>query len=157
MLTQEEIRAQIHAFDLDDYADPILKSVKNAIHIRREQVEDEAIPIGASKLGGSPDVPPDFTWYTYQDTPLTFIGQFRLSEVAPHDVDHLLPERGMLYFFYEGNSFPYEGDVSNATRVLYLPEEDVELRRIPHPTVKGKWRETGAASITCDIFSVDNN
>lgn len=61
---------------------------------------------GRSKLGGMPDVPPDFVWPTFKGKPLAFVGQLDLAALAvlggaapvlP------LPKSGMLSFFYDSD------------------------------------------------------
>ena len=70
----------------------------------------ETYKLGATRFGGQPDVPPDFVWPTYEgesydhvvkDRPLTFLAQFNCAELAQFDKEHLLPDHGLLSFFYE--------------------------------------------------------
>lgn len=56
---------------------------------------------GGTRFGGHPDVPPDFAWPAYNDRPLAFLAQFDCASLAQHDLDHLLPDHGVLSFFYE--------------------------------------------------------
>ncbi len=35
---------------------------RNAIRIQAAVVDEQMLPIGASKLGGAPDLPPDIPW-----------------------------------------------------------------------------------------------
>src|SRR5690606_33198558 len=106
MLTREKLLELLEQYGLSHRADEILSQCKPSIHLSLQYDMDEAdIPIGASKVGGSPDVPPDFVWPQWNDIPLTFIAQFRLSDVKPYDVENLLPENGMLYFFFESLSY----------------------------------------------------
>lgn len=70
--------------------------------------------VGGTRFGGQPDVPADFVWPTfttdtYEDDevkarPLTFLAQFDCAELAALDKDDLLPETGVLSFFYEMGS-----------------------------------------------------
>lgn len=63
---------------------------------------------GQSKWWGQPDMPDDMVYpevtvvdddgETYGD-PLTFVCQIRCADIAVLDSAHLLPHRGMLYFF----------------------------------------------------------
>jgi len=100
MITHEKLLELIQAHGLGRYADAILNAARPAIHMSRKRVAgDTQIPVGASKLGGSPDLPPDFIWPQWDCTPLTFIGQFNLSDVAPFDVERALPVTGILSFF----------------------------------------------------------
>lgn len=81
---------------------------KNSIELKITR--KERYKLGATRFGGQPDVPPDFVWPTYRgesydhvvkDRPLSFIAQFNCGELAQHDPEHLLPDHGLLSFFYE--------------------------------------------------------
>ena len=62
---------------------------------------------GQSKWWGFPDMPDTLDYPEIPvnddgdeyDDPLTFICQIRCDELAPYDVENLLPHEGMLYFF----------------------------------------------------------
>jgi uncharacterized protein YwqG len=101
-------------------------------------VDEADIPIGTSKMGGSPDVPPDFVWPQWNGIPLTFIAQFRLSDVKPYDVEDLLPESGMLYFFFESMSYcllPLEEirKPNGSYKVIFFNDATQPLAQMPHP------------------------
>ena len=75
----------------------------------------ETHKLGATRFGGKPDVPSDFVWPTYEgesydhvvkDRPLTFLAQFNCAELAQFDKEHLLPDHGLLSFFYETVPLP---------------------------------------------------
>ena len=70
----------------------------------------------ATRFGGQPDVQSDFVWHTFEgesydgvvkDRPLTFIAQFNCADLAPYDTEHLLPDHGLLSFFYETDVQPW--------------------------------------------------
>lgn len=92
----------------------------------------DSVPPRASKLGGNPWLPRDFVWPVFTDAnagatrPLSFLCQINLADVKPWDVDGVLPDRGMLYFFYEGESFRWGFDPADrgCARVFYF--EDTE-------------------------------
>ena len=50
------------------------------------------VPVGASKIGGAPDLPKDFEWPSWNDRPLDFLAQINLAEVAGIEIDAGLPE-----------------------------------------------------------------
>jgi uncharacterized protein YwqG len=56
--------------------------------------------LGGSRLGGAPDVPPGFSWPTWEGEDLVFLGQVSLEDVAV-DPSGLLPPQGLLLFFYD--------------------------------------------------------
>ena len=68
---------------------------------------------GGTRFGGRPDVPRGFEWPVYEGEgmhgktakrPLSFVAQFDCAELAKYDAERLLPERGVLSFFYEMDS-----------------------------------------------------
>ena len=138
MLTREKLLELLEQHGLSHRADEILSHCKPSVHLSLQYGVDEAdIPVGASKMGGSPDVPTDFVWPQWNGIPLTFIAQFRLSDVKPYDVENLLPERGMLYFFFEAWSYhkslrETHQKLNGAFKVVFY-ENEAALKRISHP------------------------
>ncbi|MBQ8397399.1 MAG: DUF1963 domain-containing protein [Clostridia bacterium] len=76
----------------------------------------------------------DFVWPYYEgvdcddiraNRPLAFLAQFSCAELKPFDVNGLLPETGMLSFFYEVESMPWGFDPSDrgAARVFWFENE----------------------------------
>ncbi len=140
MISHDKIRALMHDAGLSHVFDDLMKATKPAIHITRRRVADEsALELGASKLGGSPDLPNGFIWPQWRNKPLTFIAQIRLSEVAPYDVEQILPPTGYLYFFYEANAQPWGGDPDHLSsfQVLFVEDERAPLERVQHPIAQG--------------------
>src|SRR5437660_4671962 len=80
--------------DLDRIARPSIRVVTTA-------ADESTLRVGASKLGGLPDLPPEVPWPTRRDLPQSFIAQIRLAQVYPYDVQHALPQSGILWFFYD--------------------------------------------------------
>ena len=86
-------------------------SKRNAVLINYSGDENrEKLPKGTSKIGGKPDLPKNFKWFYYKgedykkrvaNRPLAFLMQINCEEVHKYDKESLLPEKGMLYFFYE--------------------------------------------------------
>ena len=120
-------------------------------------VDEDAgtIPPDATKIGGRPFLPADFAWPVFADgadsdaLPLSFLCQINLSEVKAYDRDGVLPDHGMLYFFYECESFRWGFDPADkgCARVLYyedtagfvpveLPEALSEEYAVPEMAVR---------------------
>ena len=118
-------------------------------------VDSDSIAIAphASKLGGNPFLPVDFTWPVFADgtvtRPLSFLCQINLAEVAEYDRDGLLPGKGMLYFFYECEAFRWGFDPKDkgSAQVFYFentagfqplswPEEIPEEYVVPEMAVR---------------------
>ena len=93
----------------------------------------ETYKLGATRFGGQPDVPPDFVWPTYEgesydhvvkDRPLTFLAQFNCAELAQFDKEHLLPDHGLLSFFYETDTqcWGYDPKDQGCARVYWFED-----------------------------------
>lgn len=71
------------------------------------------IPPGSSRLGGEPDLPAAFTWPAWRDTPMSFLAQIRLDELAAFPAAGVLPKTGLLSFFYDADQETYGADPSD--------------------------------------------
>lgn len=106
-MTLDEIRDALRAAGLERLADVAERLTLPAIRIEPTIVDEDTIPVGASKLGGRPDLPPDFVWPERVGKALGFLAQFNLAEVALYDVEKALPSSGILYFFYDFAAAPW--------------------------------------------------
>ena len=95
-----------------------------------------------TKVGGIPDLPPDFEWPYFENLrkwptssrhPLSFIAQIRLDELIPYNIEHLLPNHGILYFFFDLET--YEDQELWDKNVFYY-DGDLALLK-PHPLPEG--------------------
>jgi len=58
--------------------------------------------LGGTRLGGTPDAPRTFAWpYFFDDAPLAFIAQVDLRDVQAVYPNDLVPQAGLLSFFYD--------------------------------------------------------
>ena len=106
---------------------------KNGIYM--ELGEGDCGP-GESKMGGSPALPAGMQWPRKPDgTALSFICQIDFAQVHPFDADGLLPERGMLWFFYdcsdEGMPWGFDPRDADGWRVIYGDKADLESTEAP--------------------------
>ncbi len=144
-MTLDEIREALRAAGLERLADVAERLTLPAIRIQPMMVDEDTIPIGVSKLGGCPDLPPDMAWPEREGKPLGFLAQFNLAEVAPYDFEKALPSSGMLYFFYDFTNercgvdledrtawqvLYFDGSVGNSQRT-YWPTSLPHLYRLP--------------------------
>lgn len=84
---------------------------------------DSAISVGASRLGGLPDLPPEQPWPALRDgAPMSFVGQIRLQEAHALAGGEALPAEGLLSFFYDASQQTYGSDPHDRAgfRVLYF-------------------------------------
>lgn len=98
---------------------------------------------GKTRFGGRPDVSSDFNWPVFEEkdcdgvvktVPLTFLAQFNCEELAPYDAEHLLPDHGLLSFFYDtdGQPWGFDPDDAGGARVFWFEDISV-LREADYP------------------------
>lgn len=77
-----------------------------------------------SHFGGKPDVPTGFMWPVFKNMPLIFLAQLSCRELAPFDINHELPETGLLSFFYalDGECYGYESRDKGGFRAFWFDE-----------------------------------
>jgi uncharacterized protein YwqG len=132
---RENLRKLITELGFGDLQDYLLQFARPSIRVITSPVNDEAdIPIGHSKIGGTPDLPQGIDWvkvdYGDRKRSMPFIAQFNLTELKPYDEENLLPGDGMLYFFadlFNGLRFKDRG------RVVFFDGDLTTLERVPFP------------------------
>ncbi len=94
----------------------LLRLVQPAIGVA---VKEGKVTVGASKLGGVPDLPNSIQWPQYEDNDdhLPFILQLNCAELSPFDVAGLLPTKGHIYLFSDTSD-----DDDDSARILYTEE-----------------------------------
>ena len=142
----EDLNAKIDATGLSDISNVILQVARPSVYMTCTTVDDAEIPAGASKFGGNPDIYEAFEWPYSGEFPLTFIAQFKLSDIAAHypadDEALSLPTTGILYFFYEASEQPWgEYQQREGWRIIYVEDEETPLKRLNHPVTAGKYSE----------------
>lgn len=106
------------------------KIQKQEIGIDYEPAESK-MPSSSSKIGGYPDLPTDFEWPYYEgvdyddvkkNRPLSFLAQINLKDIAEYDNEKVLPNEGMLYFFYELGTMTwgYDPKDKGSAKVFYF-------------------------------------
>src|SRR5574337_344305 len=126
----EKLRATIQASGISRIADSVVAAAQPAILIELQTRDEAEIPIGASKIGGSPDLPASYVWPEWKGKPMGFIGQFDLAEASKSDLQGLLPRAGLLSFFYDLYEQPwgYDPKALGFSRIEYF-SPDVPLSR----------------------------
>lgn len=91
------------------------------------RIFEDDIPVGASKIGGRPDLPADMAWpedLRISDVHLTLLAQINLVDVPLGVLDIALPCDGVLLAFAAPNHF-------GVGRVLWIPPGTALERRTP--------------------------
>jgi uncharacterized protein YwqG len=128
-----EFAESLATLGLAAHAEALTQQARDAIRCRFRAAAERAIEPGGSKVGGSPDLPPEVSWPAGPDAvPLSFLVQFNLAEVPVADDDGL-PREGLLSFFYDSvrNPFGDQLDDLGRCRVLYSPGPPWERRAQP--------------------------
>jgi len=114
-----------------DSADRIAGLALLSIELTAFRTTMDELPIGASRFGGSPDLPYDCEWPTAEGVPLSFLAQVDLSQLPPSE----LPASGWLLLFYDTDREPWgsnPGD-SRGFRVILVECSAGPLQRRIQP------------------------
>jgi uncharacterized protein YwqG len=107
---------------------------KDSIRLSSTHAGEYDISIGASRIGGVPDVPPDFKWPFRNEVPQSFIAQIYLDDVHQYDTNGTLPSHGMLWFFYDAKQETYGADPADRGGWSVIFSDDYAgLQRIAVP------------------------
>jgi uncharacterized protein YwqG len=96
MLDLNELHALIDAHGLDEHADRIVSTARVGVLVEDLGKDEDESP---SHLGGTPLLPPGFTWPEWRGRPLSFFAAIRLEDVRELDIESILPLEGRLLFF----------------------------------------------------------
>lgn len=126
-LGRDELASLCAEVGLAERAQDVRRLARMSIRLTKAEVGAASI---RSRLGGAPDLPPDFTWPDWNGKELAFLGQLDLAEVAALAPDLPLPRHGLLAFFYEAVGQPSGLDPSHrgSCRVVHVDEEPSRLR-----------------------------
>jgi uncharacterized protein YwqG len=129
----DEFVARLGPIGLQEHAADLVALARPSIRLHSERVDESVIAVGASRLGGRPDVPTDFKWPVYDGLPQSFIAQINLADMASLDLDGVLPLEGLLSFFYDSDQRVWGHDPAEdgAWLVTYSPPDVDLVRRGP--------------------------
>jgi uncharacterized protein YwqG len=132
-ITRDELYEGLKEIGLGLYAKKILLLTEDCLRFKLESAKETALPVGASRFGGLPDLPSDVTWPTYNESPLSFLLQLNLEELSEYSCCAALPSSGVLSFFYdvENMAWGYDPNDRGSWRVLYTMDTTNLRRREP--------------------------
>lgn len=90
--------------------------------------DEEPTPVGATRFGGEPDLPPDVSWPQHDGQPMTFAARIDLDALQGLPAARELPATGLLSFFYTWDDYP-----RMPSRVLHIASRDGLERRATPP------------------------
>ena len=126
------------------FSDSFHKIAANSIELQFDKADLEQILKGSSKFGGKPDLPENFQWPYFEginfdgerkNRPLSFILQINCTEMKQYDTDNKLPDKGMLYFFYELSTMTWgmSPDDKGSSKVYYFDIDATNLKEKDFP------------------------
>lgn len=155
MDSKEQLFEKLKTNGLGKYFDKIEPMICNTIRLYLTSCSEDDIPIGQSKIGGQPDLPAGFSWFTETNTvttkkkfwifgketqqiitkSLSFIAQINLLEISQFDSENLLPKNVILYFFYaEGqDAWGLDFKDKNKFKILFFDGDLTTLKRFDFP------------------------
>lgn len=103
MKTLKELEEEYARNGLENYFSQMKAYAKSTVYLTLQKTDDSTLKTGISKIGGLPDLPGDIDWFYNESTgtPMTFICQINFEEIKNYDIEQKLPEKGILYFFYD--------------------------------------------------------
>jgi uncharacterized protein YwqG len=130
-LTPQHIRERFAAIGRPGIGERIARSAQTGLRLGRRLVQDDEVPIGASKFGGLPDLPRSTAWPKGPKRDLDFLCQISAEEARGWGADHL-PSSGLILFFYDSKEQPWGLPDEDRTlwRVLHVPSEGL-VRTLP--------------------------
>ncbi|HYR09050.1 MAG TPA: YwqG family protein [Longimicrobium sp.] len=120
-MTPESFRTDLASAGLGRHVETIAALAKPCIQLETVPGDDTAGRVGATRLGGEPDLPPGEPWPEWQGTPMSFLVQIDLATVAGLPGADVLPSDGLLSFFCEGAIWRGDPTDGGDWRVLYTP------------------------------------
>jgi hypothetical protein len=115
--TKDDLRQHIEDVGLGHHAEALMDVASAAIRLAPSRMDDGG-PLGMTRLGGLPDLPPGVDWPVVDGVLLEFVGQFRMADLAPYDEENRLPQSGMLYFFFDGMLTGYDRSEARDRRAV---------------------------------------
>lgn len=111
------------------------KASMNSIAIKTAPINEKQAKVVSSRIGGQPDLPPDFTWPRCDNGSMSFIAQIDLDDAAKYDKESLLPPKGILYFFYDQTQQTWGFDPKDKGNWLvhYFDGDVRDLKPMPFP------------------------
>src|SRR5712691_9915419 len=131
----------LHATGLAHVSTEIASRALSSIRLRAHTVDETHLDLGATKFGGSPDLPQNQAWPDRNGSPLPFVAQINLADTARYDTKQSLPETGRLLFFFDVDAFFETWPRDSVTwSVLYDRSPLSVLRRVGTPEGRAKRR-----------------
>lgn len=91
--------------------------VKTSVALLPTRVDEKTLKVGATKLGGHPDLPADAKWPRVAGEPLTFLAQLNFADFAK--LTDELPKTGTLALFVDDDASSDSGAYLENAKAIY--------------------------------------
>jgi uncharacterized protein YwqG len=120
------LRKAIKSAGLESCSKDLVRFARPCVAIVETDSKKDA-PVGKSRIGGLPDLPPDVDWPEIEGELLSFILQINLKDVPGEVSGGLLPSKGLLSLFVGRNDST--SDVEH--RVLFFDAAKLDRKDVP--------------------------
>lgn len=127
--------AHVRATGSGELATTVARFALPGVRLDASASVDASIPIGASKLGGAPDLPSDVGWPERDGRALAFVAQLDLAQLGEAGGDALPLGEGVLWIFCDADDLPmgYESHAHHGIAVVYRRDCHALVTRRSHP------------------------
>jgi hypothetical protein len=129
----------------DDWDIELIQRDLEAAKAKREKKILDALPIGGSRFGGVPDLPPELPWPLFDGKKLPFLAQIDLAE-AGNSPNQLLPPEGWLFAFGY-----FDDGIDNRIAVLHHRGPRTALTRANPPDKTETWPDANGRPRVYDV------
>jgi uncharacterized protein YwqG len=129
-----DFQTAVEAAGLGAFWPRLAPHCRPSVRVLPQAAPAETLPLGASRLGGLPDLPAGTAWPAWQGRSLSFLAQLNLADLAAFEAAAPLPPTGLLSFFYDALEQPWGYDPADRGRAVVLYQDaDIGLEPQPQP------------------------
>jgi uncharacterized protein YwqG len=122
----------LNASGLSAYISVVDQLAQPSLLLTATPTQDSAIPLGASRLGGLPELPPEQAWPLMNGAPMSFVAQIRLQDARGLDGGAALPATGLVSFFYDASQQTFGSDPNDHAGFSVLYFDDAAVAHLAH-------------------------
>lgn len=127
VMNKGELRKIIEGSPFGEHTEKLMGQTQQAIRLHTEWTTMDDLPIGASRMGGLPDLRPDTPWPEVDGRPIEFLFQINFAEAAAVNPLPGFPDTGWLVVFFDIVANTNGHDI---WRGLFFDTEPDTLRRV---------------------------
>lgn len=130
---EERIATACREAGIAELAPTIVSLARPCIKLIPQKAGGKESPLGKSRVGGRPDLPPGVEWPRWRDRPLSFLAQIELEALAGFPDAGVLPRHGLLSFFYDSlqETWGYDPQHAGSWRVIWTQDKNLAPRPLP--------------------------